>query len=307
MIEVTGEERLRYVHNLATNSIEDLADGEGRRAFMLSPTKGRVLADFLACETESALWLECAEGSSSTVMELFRKYYFGQNVEFEDRADEWWLLSLQGPAAEEILASIGIALPSEGEGSHVEGGVPDWPMRVVRWSDFGGNGFHLWIDQTVAGEVERRLKEEGAVGAENEAVTALRIEAGTAVFGRELTEEIIPLEAPTENAISHTKGCYPGQEVIARLHMRGRPARHLRGLEIEGSEELIPGTVLDAPDKVSVARVTSGGVSPVLGPIALAYVQRDYCEAGTVLSAGGRKAVVVDLPMTGRSAGDGNG
>ncbi|MFN2382753.1 MAG: glycine cleavage T C-terminal barrel domain-containing protein, partial [Gemmatimonadota bacterium] len=123
-----------------------------------------------------------------------------------------------------------------------------------------------------------------------------------AAFGRELTEDVIPLEAPTENAISHVKGCYPGQEVIARLHMRGRPARHLRGLQFAATQPAPPGAVLDADGKPGAATVTASGTSPRLGPIALAYVHRDWCAAGTRLrladgEAGEGEAVVVELPF----------
>jgi folate-binding Fe-S cluster repair protein YgfZ len=96
--------------------------------------------------------------------------------------------------------------------------------------------------------------------------------------------------------MSFDKGCYPGQEVIARLHVRGRPAKELRGLRIEG-DPLSAGAKLDAPDKAGVATVTASGRSPVLGSIALAYVQRDYLDPGTRLTAEGRAAEVVDLPM----------
>jgi folate-binding protein YgfZ len=127
----------------------------------------------------------------------------------------------------------------------------------------------------------------------------LQIESGIAVFGRELGEDTIPLEAPTENAMSFDKGCYPGQEVIARLHVRGRPARELRGLRLEGEPPAV-GETLDAPDKPRVATVTASGRSPLLGSVALAYVHRDYLGAGTRLTtAGGQSAEVVALPMTG--------
>ncbi|HUP00388.1 MAG TPA: glycine cleavage T C-terminal barrel domain-containing protein [Gemmatimonadota bacterium] len=298
LVALSGAERLSYLNSLCTNKVVDLDPGQGARAFLLNPAKGRVLADFLACAAEGALWLECAGGSAPAVLELLARYYFGQEVKVRDETALWSVFSLQGPESSAILERAGAVLPAETDAVHVEAEIGAHRGRIVRWSDTGEIGFHVWVSSAAAEPVSAAIHEAGAVAGRNEAWTVLQIEAGIAAYGRELTEETIPLEAPTENAISHTKGCYPGQEVIARLHVRGRPAKRLKGLLIEGDTVLEPGAVLDAGDKPAVARVTASGVSPVLGPIALAYVHRDYCEPGTrLVAAGGRAVEVADLPM----------
>jgi folate-binding protein YgfZ len=301
-IVLTGPERRSYVHSLATNKIADLEAGQGRRAFVLTPTKGRIVADFLACDTGSELWLECAGDSAGAVMDLLRKFYFGQEVEFEDRSNDWRLLSLQGPESANALERIGAPVPPEEPGTHVVGAVAtpggdEILLRVVRWGDTGESGFHLWVPAAWLATVRDGLLAAGAEAGNVDAWTVLQIEAGIAVFGRELGEETIPLEAPTENAMSFDKGCYPGQEVIARLHVRGRPARELRGLKLEG-DPLLAGAKLDAPEKPAVATVTASGRSPALGSVALAYVHRDYLETGTrLMTAAGQTAEVIELPM----------
>jgi folate-binding protein YgfZ len=146
------------------------------------------------------------------------------------------------------------------------------------------------------------ILEAGAAPGTEAAWTLLQIESGIAAFGRELGPDVIPLEAPTADAIDHAKGCYPGQEVIARLHVRGRPARHLMGLRIDGGEPLPAGSTLDAPEKAGVAVVTASAVSPELGPVALAFVHRDHCAPGTRLTSGARSAVVAELPLIPLSA-----
>jgi folate-binding protein YgfZ len=297
-VVLTGSERRSYLHSLATNEVVGLEPGRGRRAFLLTPTKGRVVADFLACETGEELWLECADGSTPAVLEHLRKYYFGQDVAFEDRSAEWRLLSLQGPHSPAALERLGAPAPQGEPGTHEAGAVADAEVRIVRWSDTGGTGFHLWVPADAAERARTALLEAGAEPGSREGWGVLQIEAGVAVFGRELDEETIPLEAPTDDAMSFDKGCYPGQEVIARLHVRGRPARLLRGLRIEGEDPLERGAVLDALDKAGVATVTASGVSPAHGPIALAYVKRDYVEVGTrLVGPDGRAAEVVDLPI----------
>ncbi|MGH7564932.1 MAG: YgfZ/GcvT domain-containing protein [Gemmatimonadota bacterium] len=297
LLEIRGPERRSYLNSLCTNKLDDLAPGKGVRAFLLAPQKGRVLADFLACETGDVLLLECAGGSADRVLELLRKYYFGQEVEFADHGDAWRAVSLQGPASGSILERAGGVPPDDGEGEHVVSPIGPARTRVVRWTDTGETGFHVWLEEDAAATGISALVEAGAMPGEPEAWDALQIEAGIAAYGSELGEETIPLEAPTENAISHTKGCYPGQEVIARLWARGRPARHLRGLRVDGERALPPGAMLDAEDKSGVARVTRSAVSPALGPIALAYVKRDHAAPGTRLRGEGVEAEVTELPM----------
>lgn len=297
IVEIRGPERRSYLNSLCTNKVDDLEVGRGARAFLLAPQKGRVLADFLACETGEVLLLECAGGSADRVLELLRKYYFGQEVEFADRGDTWRAVSLQGPNCGSILQRAGGTPPGEGEGDHVDSPIGPATGRVVRWTDTGETGFRIWLGGDAVETGTAALVDTGALRGDPDAWNALQIEAGIAAYGPELGEETIPLEAPTENAISHTKGCYPGQEVIARLWARGRPARHLRGLRFDGDRAARPGATLDAEDKNGVARITRSAVSPALGPIALAYVQRDYAAAGTRLRGEDLEAEVAELPM----------
>jgi folate-binding protein YgfZ len=298
LIEVVGSEREEYLDNLCTNRVAGLMPGETTRALMLNPTKGRVLADFLVAATEDALWLDCEGGCGSTVEALLQRYYFGQDVEFRNHGDEWSIVSLQGPLSGEILTRSGATLPTDHVGAHIETVIGSTAVRVVRWTDTGEVGFRVWAPTSGEQAVKAALIDGGASVGDDEAWTVLQIEAGIAAFGRELTEETIPLEAPTENAVSHDKGCYPGQEVVARLWARGRPAKQLRGLRLDTDRPPPPGTLLDGDDKSGVARITAAGVSPELGSVALAFVHRKYCQAGTQLGGGELVAEVVDLPMT---------
>lgn len=297
LLEVTGTERTGYVHDLVTNDVASLGPGQGVRAMMLTPTKGRVVADFLVCSTPEALWIECFGGSAPAVLELLEKFYFGQEVTFSDRSAAYSVLSLQGPRSGAVLQTVGAAVPGPSAGANEETTIGDRDVRVVRWTDTGEVGFHLWAAVGEAPAIAAELISGGAVEGTHEAWDVLQIEAGIAVFGRDLSEDIIPLEAPTENAISHTKGCYPGQEVIARLWARGRPAKHLRGMRFEGEAMPAAGSVFDADDKSGVARVTASAASPDLGSIGLAYIHRDYCQPGTKLIGEMGPAEVVEIPM----------
>jgi len=281
-----------------TNKVDDLASGRGARAFFLNPTKGRVEADVLIAATDDATWLECLGGCAARVLELLRKYYFGQEVEIADRTGEWTVLALEGPRSAAVLESVGSAPSGTDPGDHAVVRIAGIEGRAIRWGDVGEPGFHLWLPSGGGAEARGALLEAGAEPGDRETWTLLQIESGTPAYGRELTDETIPLEAPVGEAIHHAKGCYPGQEVIARLHVRGRPAKHLKGLRLDDGPPLAAGARLDAPDKTGVATVTASALSPEQGPIALAYVHRDYCAPGTSLAAeDGRRAEVVDLPF----------
>ncbi|HUP20740.1 MAG TPA: glycine cleavage T C-terminal barrel domain-containing protein [Gemmatimonadota bacterium] len=297
LVELAGPERLEWLNTLVTNKVDDLEPGSAARAFLLSPTRGRVLADLLVCETGDRTWIECSGGSAPAVMEILTKYWLGRDVEFHDRAGEWWLGSLQGPEAPAILTGVVNDVPPAEEGTHEETTLAGREARVLRWSDTGLPGYHLWVPAATTPAARAAIVEAGALEGDPTAWKLLQIEGGVAAYGRELDEDVIPLEAPTENAIHHGKGCYPGQEVIARLWARGRPARRLVGLRFEGGPAPAAGTALDAEGKPAAATVTASGESPDLGPVALAYVHRDYCDPGTRLSVDGVSAVVVDLPM----------
>ncbi len=301
LVEVTGPERLEWLNTLVTNKVVDLEPGRAVRAFLLAPTKGRVLADFLVCETGDRTWIECAGGSAPAVMEQLQKYWLGREVEFAER-EGWWLASLQGPEAAAILTGVVNDVPPAEEGTHEETTLAGREARVLRWSDTGLPGYHVWLPAESREAGRTALIEAGAGAGDPTAWTVLQIEAGVAAFGRELDESVIPLEAPTENAIDHAKGCYPGQEVIARLWARGRPARNLRGLRIVEGAAPPAGAALDAAGKPGAATVTASGESPELGPVALAYVHRDHGEVGTRLTGDGVAAVVVALPMRRSSA-----
>jgi folate-binding protein YgfZ len=297
LIEIRGPERRAFLNSLCTNKVDDLEPGRGARAFLLVPQKGRVLADFLACETGASLLVECFGRTAGPALEALRKYYFGQEVEFTDLSGGWRVLSLQGPESQAVLERARIDPPDPVEGAHTEKAMGTTKGHVVRWSDTGEAGFHLWVPAEAAASLFATLLAAGAEAGAREAWDAIQIESGIAVAGAELGPETIPLEAPTENAISHTKGCYPGQEVIARLWARGRPARLLRGLRFEGDDVPPAGATLDADGKRAVARVTRSAVSPALGPVALAYIHRDHVGAGTQLRADAVEAEVADLPM----------
>jgi folate-binding protein YgfZ len=174
------------------------------------------------------------------------------------------------------------------------------PAIVLRTSDLGEEGFDVLVASEQATALRERLHAAGAVDADADAAEALRVEAGVPKFHQDMDEETIPLEAGIEaNAISMTKGCYVGQEVIIRVLHRGhgRVARRLVGLTLDGTVPPSSGSPVTVDDR-EIGSVTSGASSPALGkPIALAYVHRDYVAPGTAVSVDGVAAVVTSTPF----------
>jgi folate-binding protein YgfZ len=298
-LDVTGPDAYEYLQGQVTNDIESLEPGAGCYAAVLNP-KGRILADLrvLAVGPEE-LWLDTEPSALGPVLADLRMYKIGRRVELADRTVERTLLSLIGPAADEVVRGTldsGGALPlPRDEHSHVAGQIEGARVAVVRTN--------LGLDVIVASEqVERTVEALGSLGAAlvaDEAAEIVRIESGRPRYGVDMTADNLPAEAGiVERAVSFEKGCYVGQEPVARMHHKGHPNRHLRGLALP--ESVSPGQALFATGR-EVGIVSSACDSPTLGPIALALVRREVAPGAAVtLGEDGPPATVVELPFQDR-------
>ena len=282
-----GPEAAEYLQGQLTNDIEALAPGEGCYAALLD-RKGHMQADMRVLRlAEDEIWVDTEAEALPVARRHLEMYKVGREVEIEDATEARALLSLIGPRSAELC------------------GAP--PLPEHECEPLGVNGVEclavgtaLGIDLIAqAGDAEvlrAALAGAGAVEVSPGAVEILRIEAGTPRFGAEMDSSTMPAEADiVEAAVNFEKGCYIGQETVARLHYRGKPNRHLRGLRLSAPAQA--GEALIAGEK-EVGRVGGSCISPVRGPIALAILRRE-AEPGTELSVGedGVTAQVVDLPF----------
>jgi folate-binding protein YgfZ len=239
----------------------------------------------------AGLWLDCERSALQELFNMIRRYKLGRDVEVHKRTLERALLSLIGPEAVRLAGAEGTA---EGEHAHRLATVGGAQVRLVR-TDMGVD---VIADAEDAEAVRTALVGAGAEPADEEAAEVLRVESGRPRFGVDIEPDaVIPQEAGlNERAVSFEKGCYVGQETVARLHWRGKPNRHLRGLRL--SEPVAAGSELVSAEGRVVGRVTSPVTSPELGPIALALVRREVAPGETV-SVGdrGATAVVTELPL----------
>jgi folate-binding protein YgfZ len=214
-------------------------------------------------------------------------YKIGREVAVADVSAERAILSLIGPRSVAVAGAA--ALPEYANEAVTVGGVECLAVGTA-------NGIDLIAKAADAAALREALLAAGAAEVGSEAAELLRIESGRPRFGAEMSTETMPAEAGiVERAVSFTKGCYIGQEPVARLHYKGRPNRHLRGLEL--SAPAAAGASLRLGER-EVGRIGSVGVSPARGPIALAIVRRE-AEPGSELSVGeaGVTARVIDLPF----------
>jgi folate-binding protein YgfZ len=307
---LTGQDRRAYLQGLLTNDTAALTAGTGCYAAYLT-AQGRMIADVRLFELGEGLLADLEPQVTTAVRDKWSMFIFSEDVEIADVTASTAQIGIYGPASAGALArALGAddsvptadtlaAMPLYASGRWVFGGNP---AHVLRRDDAGVMGFDVVLPLERKGELIERLRESGGVIVDPEAVEAVRIEAGLPVFGKDMTEDTIPLEAGIEDrAISQTKGCYVGQEIIIRVLHRGqgRVARKLVGLTFAPGAAPIVGDKLLSGER-EIGFLTSVTDSPALGrPIALGYVHRDFVEVGTEVRVKGSEmsATVTSLPF----------
>ncbi|HVO55727.1 MAG TPA: glycine cleavage T C-terminal barrel domain-containing protein [Solirubrobacterales bacterium] len=287
VIAVSGPDAGEYLQGQLTNDVEALGVGDGQYAALLD-RKGHMQSDLRVLRPAAEeILLETESGSREQVVRHLTMYSIGREVAVADRSEDTVVVSLIGPRSVEVAGTAALAEYACEETSI--GGV----AAVAAGSAEGIDLIAAVVDRH---RLLEALLEAGAVAVSEEAAEIVRIEAGRPRFGAEMGAETMPAEAGiVEDAVSFTKGCYIGQETVARLHYKGRPNRHLRGLRL--SSPAAAGAPLRLGDK-EVGSLGSATVSPALGPIGLAIVRREV-EPGTELSVGedGVTAEVTALPF----------
>jgi folate-binding protein YgfZ len=288
LLAVTGRDRAGYLQGLLSNDILALAPGTGCYATHLTP-QGRMITDMSVLAFDDRILVDLPERTVEPVRVRWLQIIFSEDVQIE-ALEAWRSLGLHGPTSGAVLASVlsGVAearLNRLAEYQHVELELTGAPVVVSGSGETGRRGFILYGSAGTIDRLRRALTEHGVPSVGPDVADLLRIEAGRPAFGVDMNEETIPLEAGLEDrAISLTKGCYVGQEVIIRVLHRGqgRVARRLVGLAIDappGGEASVGDAV--EVDGVRIGTLTSVAVSPRYGAIALGYLQRAFTEPGT--------------------------
>jgi len=305
LLEVRGEDRVRWLDGMISGDVQALdTQGEGAGCYAtLLTNRGAVIADLHVGNFGESFLLESKRSEIGRIKETLERFIVADDVTLEDRSDELVGLALEGPGVGELLSALpGLPAPPA-ERAPERWGRARIADREVYWAAFGFSGesaLQLWMDSGSREAVVEALVGAGeGVGlcrGNPAALEVLRIEAGIPALGTELDEEVMPAEARLERAISTDKGCYVGQEIVARLRARGRVNHLLVGLRVEPGSALAEGTPLRSGDR-ETGEVTSVADSPSEGRIALGYVRREHSEPGTVVRFEGGSARVAALPL----------
>jgi len=289
-----GPDSQEYLHRMVSNDFLSLTPGQGARGCILE-IDGRLIADFRAwILDEETILVETSSETLAPLMTALEKYIIMERLELEDISSEQDRTTVLGPGAAGCVSEV---LAQD------VNGISEWhcvvadPLVVagVALGQVSGMDIYSPVDET--SELRDALKRAGAMDGGNDTLEILRVEAGEPAWGAELTNRTIPLEANlVGKAVSFAKGCYPGQEIIARIHSRGQPAKQLRGIRLEGNVVPAPGNAV-LHDGTDIGIITSAVNSPRFGVIALAYLDKNHLDPDQPVTAGGVSGVTSLLPF----------
>ena len=310
-LTISGADRRSYLQGLLSNDIDALAEGSGCYATYLTP-QGRMIADMRVVETGQSLLVNLDGTLADSIAARWSQFVFSEDVQIVNDSASTAEVGVYGPSAAHTVAEV-VARGDVADLGAIEEALRALPLNgnrtwtldagkicVIASDDIGVRGFDVVVPVDIKTDIVAAFQRAGGVTV-GAAAEACRIEGGRPLFRVDMTEDTIPLEAGIEDrAISLTKGCYVGQEVIIRVLHRGhgRVARRLVGITFEsGAGVSAPGDTI-AADAREIGSITSAVESPALGrPIALGYVHRDFVQPGTVVTVNGKLGTVTQLPF----------
>jgi folate-binding protein YgfZ len=283
LIEVTGRDRAGFLQGMLSNEVKALAPGQGSPAAFLD-AHGKIVSLLVVHCLTDRLLLETDHRLVAPTMTSLDRFLFSERVELEDVSAAQGLLTLAGPAARATVEKLAEqALPDLSLAHHARLTVDGLDVRAVRSAEPGEEAYDLWVGPEGLADLWERAIAAGAQPVGREAWNVLRVEAGVVWHGVDVDESTLLLEAPLEDAYSLNKGCYIGQEVVARISYRGHVNRKIVGFRFPDARIPAPGAGVLVGGK-EVGRITSPVVSPALGcGLALGYLRREHWEPGTVV------------------------
>jgi folate-binding protein YgfZ len=299
-IEVGGSEAVQFLNGLVTNDVKALEEGAWMNAAFPN-VQGRMIAPARVLRLGPDRFLFDTEAATrERVLKTLERFTLAGDFRVKDTTAETALVTMQGAGAAEVVrAALGEDAAVTARGSVHAGTQWDGQeLYVIRATHTAEDGFDLIVGAAGAASLWEALVAAGARPVGLEALEVLRVEAGLARYGLDMDETNVVLEAVPDEAVSFTKGCYIGQEIIARIHWRGHVAKRLAGLAFAGRTASVRGDKVVTADGQTIGRLTSVAFSPALGrTVALGYVKYDYLTPGTELRVAGATARVTPLPF----------
>jgi len=305
LICVRGTDRVRWTNGMVSNDVARLEPGPDRSGChaLLLTAQGRIVADLHVLAREGELWLELARDVLPDVAKRLERYVIADDVAISDASATWRRFALEGPRAPELLArAMGapVALASD---SGVDVAIAGVPTVACAWGWSGEAAYQLFVpaaaEQAVAEAIARAARAGELETGDEEVLEVLRIEAGTPRQGRELGEDVLPAETGlVGRAVSTSKGCYTGQEIVARMESRGSASHRLVGVRCDAPDAEPPPVGAEVlAEGQPIGSVTSACRSAQAGAIALAYVRRARAAPGGAVEVAGSRAHIAPLPF----------
>lgn len=305
LLQFTGPDRLPFLQGMLSNDLRILKPFEGQYATVLTQ-QGKVIADVRVLCSLNSFYLDFWETLKGKILDHLNRYLVADEVEIADRSDEYSTLSIQGPRSEALLRDlVGQAELPDPLWHHTMVNLDGAAICVVSANYTGEPGFDLIAPQSSLADLAHKLTDAGkrfsAAWVGEEAQHILRVEAGMPRYGVDFSEDNLLLEVDIDHAVSFSKGCYLGQEVVERIRSRGHVNKKLSGLLLDGQETMRAGDLISASDR-AIGHVTSSVISPRLKrPIALGYVHKDFWMPGTEVfiqhADAATRATVTRLPF----------
>jgi folate-binding protein YgfZ len=296
-IRVSGSEATMFLNGLMTNDMKSLATNRWMPS-VFPTVQGRLIGTVRVIRgSEPSFLIDTETASHEAVLKTISRFTMAGDFKVADVTGETALLTVQGQLAAEVIEKVfetsALEIPVNGV-SEVQ------QVTIMRASHTGENGFDILVDSAQKAELLQALEDAGAQPISDDTLEILRVEAGIARFGRDIDDTNVVPETNLDDAVSYTKGCYVGQEIIVRIKHRGHPAKKLTGLRFETDVQMDSGAVIKSTENQEIGRVTSAVISPRVGSIGLGYVRYEQLTEGTRVVAGdGINATVTALPFVG--------
>ncbi len=298
LLRATGPDRVRYLHSMVSNDIKNLRAGEGCYATLLT-NQGHMESDLYVYATDATLWMECPSRGKDRVLASLMKYLVSDVVDLEDCSGKFGILSIQGPQAQEKMQQF---LGAELRLNQLQHTTVPGNRVVVHRDRTGCDGYDLWLPRNELRDVWTCwIQAQGLQPIGEEAFNWLRTEAGIPLFGVDMDNRNLPLEFGLNKAISLNKGCYRGQEIMARITYRGHLNRGFGGIRLRSAGMPQHGTAVMSGG-AKIGEISSAAFSPKFqAPLALAVLKSDFLAPGTsvelALEEGMVPGEVVALPV----------
>jgi len=283
-LRVSGSEATMFLNGLITNDMKTL--GENRWMPAAFPTvQGRLIGAVRVVRERSGFLIDTDAESHEAVLKTVSRFTLAGDFHVKDLTSETAFVSVQGKRAVEVVENVfGTSLSDLPRDGVFETQWQDTAVTIIRATHTAEDGFDILIDSAHGAQLRQALIDAEAQAVSAEIFEILRIEAGIARFGRDMDETNVVTETNLDDAVSYTKGCYLGQEIIVRIKHRGHVAKKLTGLRFQTAGRAEPGSVIKSADGKEIGKLTSTAFSPKLeATIALGYVRYEYLNPGTIV------------------------